>query len=187
MPGVRGAGPMTVEHKPPKFVTPPFTIVADTREQAPWRFTQVRGSGGKVYIPKTVAGTLASGDYSIAGNAEIDTGIERCVAAVAVERKSKADLFASVGRERARFEREFERLQNLDWSAVVVEADELGITTAPPARSQVTPATVMGTVESWSVKYPRTHWFLCPTRRHAEVRCFHLLRRWWNLKNENKV
>lgn len=97
-------------------------IVVDTREQAPWHFGET---------PTTI-GTLASGDYSVAGH---ETKI-------AIERKSLPDLVASVTRERDRFWRELGRLRDYDFAAVVVEAD-MGHALAGAYRSRAVPWSVI--------------------------------------------
>lgn len=82
-------------------------IIVDNREQRPFSFR------GAPYDGVTVeAGTLAVGDYSLAGLTD----------KVAVERKELADLVTCLGRERDRFERELARGAALDAFAVAVEA-----------------------------------------------------------------
>ncbi|MCF7854415.1 MAG: hypothetical protein K9N51_06435 [Candidatus Pacebacteria bacterium] len=110
-----------------------FTILIDTREQTPFNF------GVDV---ATQEGTLASGDYSLAGLTDL----------VAIERKSLPDLCACIGRERDRFKRELHRLQAYRCRAVIVEA-ELGAVMAGNYRSKVTPASVLGSVSKWMVRY----------------------------------
>lgn len=82
----------------------PLRIVVDTREQVPFSFAG--------YPVALVPGTLADGDYSLAG-------FER---RVAVERKSLADLAGCLSRDRERFQRELARLRGYDAAAVVVES-----------------------------------------------------------------
>lgn len=82
-------------------------VIVDSREQAPFAFSGPRYEGLTVEV-----GTLAVGDYSLAGLTD----------KVAVERKSLPDLVACLGRERERFERELQRGAALDAFAVVVEA-----------------------------------------------------------------
>ena len=82
----------------------PLHIVADSREQAPFRFNG--------YPVEVAVATLEAGDYSLAG-------FKR---RVAVERKSLQDLVGCLGTDRARFERELARLRGFDAAAVVVEA-----------------------------------------------------------------
>ncbi len=78
----------------------PPTIIIDTREQRPLEFR---------HLP-TVAGTLQSGDYSVAG-------LEH---EFAIERKTVADLCQSVTRGRERFERELHRLRGFSFARVLI-------------------------------------------------------------------
>ena len=81
-------------------------IVIDSREQLPFAFS------GKFFEDVTTeAGSLTTGDYSLAGLTDL----------VAVERKSLDDLAQCLGRERDRFERELVRARGLDAFAVVIE------------------------------------------------------------------
>lgn len=79
-------------------------IAIDSREQRP-QF--------HVSIPWVVC-TLPAGDYAPVG---YETEI-------AVERKSLADLFGSVTRDNARFQRELEKLSTYRYAAVVIEASQ---------------------------------------------------------------
>jgi len=80
-------------------------LIQDTREQAPFTFTG--------YACEVVAGTIPTGDYSLAGL------VDRC----AVERKSLDDLLGCLmGSGWERFERELARAAGLECFAVVVEA-----------------------------------------------------------------
>jgi ERCC4-type nuclease len=90
-------------------------IVIDTREQLPFDFHGLRADARDQCRPLLVTterGTLKQGDYSLKGH-------ER---AIALERKSLADLFSTIGQERDRFVRELERLDALEVAAVVIEA-----------------------------------------------------------------
>jgi hypothetical protein len=92
----------------------PFTVLVDTREQTPYEFIGLLTDADQGFEPLnvlTTRRTLASGDYSIEG---MDSEI-------AIERKSVADLFGTLGQGRARFVRELERLAKLQFAAVVVE------------------------------------------------------------------
>ncbi len=85
----------------------PLSIVVDTREQTPYRFT-----GAPCYEGVTVTvGKLETGDYSVAG----------LESHLSVERKSLPDLVRCLGGERERFVRELERGRGLECFAVVVE------------------------------------------------------------------
>lgn len=153
-----------------RFVLP---VKTDTREQSPYTFEGIGwdkadgGGEGRTLTVETVRGTLASGDYSL-------LGYER---RVAVERKSLADLYGTLGQGRARFERELERLKDYDFAAVVVEASLLEIVTSPPPHTEMSPKAVYRSIIAWSVRYPRIHWFPCDNRRLAEITTFRLLER----------
>jgi len=110
----------------------PFTIVVDSREQAPFHFGDW----------PTGAGTLASEDYSIAGLEEH----------VAIERKSLADLCGCITYDRDRFKRELQRVKAYPCRAVVVETD-LGIVMAGKYRSNISPQSIVGSISSWMIRY----------------------------------
>lgn len=115
--------PSTTELKPEQV-----TAIVDTREQRPLDLSPLR----------IVAGTLATGDYSVAGLENI----------IAVERKSLDDLLGCVGTDRDRFDREVQRLLAYPVRALVVE------TTWPVIehggwRSKVPPAAALGSLLGW--------------------------------------
>lgn len=159
----------------------PFKIVVDSREQLPYEFSGMEGPAGETMVVPTVVNGLASGDYSIEGMEDW----------VAVERKSMEDLFGSVTWGRDRFEREIERLHDLacpkesaaGFAAVVVEATWPEIMAPaeyrPGWENRTDPRSVEGTIVSWSIRYPRVHWWLCGDRRGAECRTFSILRKFW--------
>ena len=137
-----------------------FTIVIDTREQLPYAFEGA------------VTGTLASGDYSIAGLED----------RVAIERKSKADAYASLGRGRARFRREVERLAELDYAAIVVEATLAGFLHRPPY-SKMNPRSAIASLLGWSVKY-HVPVFFAGDRDHGRALTQKLLVMYWRYHRE---
>lgn len=155
-----------------KPVVCPFTIIVDTREQRPFTFQALRTDADKGRRPlhvSTYRDCLPSGDYSIAG----------ADYSVLIERKSKDDLFGTIGQGRARFQRELERLAQADYAAVVVEADWSMMHHVPPAYSQLTLKTVFRSVVAWQVRFPNVHWWFCPGRAFAEVATFRILERVW--------
>ena len=85
------------------------TVLVDTREQDPWTF-----KGRRVRL-KPVA--LRQGDYSVQGCSG-EGGI-------LIERKSVEDLFGTMTKGGARFDRELERIRGVGYafSAVLVEGD----------------------------------------------------------------
>lgn len=138
----------------------PFIIVQDSREQLPLDF----GSW-----PVVVNG-LRSGDYSIAGLED----------RVAIERKSLGDLFGCIGRERDRFERELERLAEMDYACVVVEGN-LEDVLAGVERSLVTPQAAAGSLVAWSVKWGLPIWF-AGDRRLAAALVLKSLSKFWKYR-----
>jgi hypothetical protein len=124
-----------------------------------------RSRSRKLYKIQTARVHLATGDYSLVG---METR-------VAVERKSLADLFMTLGKGRARFGRELERLAAFEFAAVVVEAEWSTVLMAPPERSRLDPRTIFHSVAAWSVRYPRVHWFTVPGRAMGEVTTARLL------------
>jgi ERCC4-type nuclease len=110
-----------------------LTIVIDTREQTPLRFSDD--------VSVEVKG-LNVGDYSA-------KGLERHVV---VERKSLPDLVASLTTERERFEREVFFMRSIPYRCLVVEA---GFLEAMQGRwrARATPKAVIASLASWSGKY----------------------------------
>ncbi len=152
--------------------TKPFTIIVDTREQLPFDFTSVKSPA----VPFTVARrTLETGDYSVEAPL---TATKSDM--IVIERKSLADLYGSVGVDRDRFEREFRRLSEYGYAALVIEATWEQI--ADPNRylkhpTLMQPKSVVATLVAWSQRYG-VHVFTCPGRVFAEKLTYRLLERW---------
>lgn len=92
---------------------PQMTILADSCEQKPYDFATLKSDHVRHEV-ETVR--LPEGDYTIRDG-------ETCPAhKIVIERKSLADLYGSLGKTRARFEREFERLSHYGYAALVIEA-----------------------------------------------------------------
>jgi ERCC4-type nuclease len=132
-----------------------FIIAVDTREQKPYAF------------PVFERKTLIAGDYSIVG---LETR-------VAVERKTKEDAYHSLGRSRARFEREMERLSHYDYAAIVVESS-LPDFLRPPAFCRMNPRAVINSLIAWSVRFG-VHVFFAGDRRHGRALTLQLLSKYW--------
>ena len=157
----------------------PFVVVIDTREQRPFAFAGLRADareGNRPLAVRTAVGTLGQGDYSV-------LGLE---AQVAVERKSLADLYGTLGGGRKRFERELERLAGLAWAAVVVEADWPTVLGGHD-RSRLNPKTIHRSVIAWQQRYPTIHWWFCGDRRLAEITTFRILERWWKKHGQKEA
>jgi ERCC4-type nuclease len=140
--------------------TSAFTIVVDTREQLPYEFTGA------------VVKALPSGDYSIRGLEDH----------IAIERKSKPDAYASLGRGRARFRREIERLALLDYAAVVVEDTLAGFLQRPPY-SKMNPQSAIASLLGWSVRY-RVPVYFASDRCHGRALTQKLLQMYWRYNRE---
>lgn len=153
-------------------VVAPFAVVVDTREQKPFAFNSLRADKDQDSAPievQVLHRALPAGDYSINGLQHV----------VAIERKSKDDLYGTLGQRRACFTRELERLQELPHAFIVVEADWRELHHAPPLYSRLTYKSVFRSVLAWQVRYPRVHWWFCPGRAFAEVTTFRLLEKVW--------
>lgn len=136
-------------------------IVVDSREQRPFTFLGERYAGVTVE-----AGTLAVGDYSLAGLTD----------KVAVERKELADLVACLGRERERFERELQRGAALDAFAVVVEASWADLASGN-YRSKMQPHAACQSVLAFAGRY-RVPFLFAGSRAAAEYMAWGFLRQY---------
>lgn len=144
-------------------------VIIDTREQLPYTFERLncdKADGGGVATIPTVRERLDAGDYSL-------SGFER---KVAVERKSLADLYHTLGQGRERFERELLRLSHYQFAAVVVEAT-WPQALVPPPWTQLRPKTVFRSINAWKQRWPNVHWDFLGDRRLAEVHTFRTLER----------
>ncbi len=158
------------------IILTPYVVCIDTREQLPYEFTGItnktRRSGKlitKDIVVRSQECTLASGDYSLLGFED----------KVAVERKSKADAYGTFGRGRARFERELERLNEMDFAAVLVECEWNALVRHPPKNSKLSPKSVDRSILAWMQRYIRVHWIFRPTRFDAERTCLRILDRFY--------
>lgn len=135
-------------------------IIIDTREQEPFAFRHERMEA------ETEPGTLAVGDYSLAGLTD----------RVAVERKSLPDLVMCLGRERERFERELARGAALDAFAVVCEASWLDLSRGE-YRSRLNPHAACQSVLAFAGKY-RLPFLFAGSRSAAEYMTWGFLRQY---------
>ncbi|MHC4405410.1 MAG: ERCC4 domain-containing protein [Planctomycetota bacterium] len=113
---------------PSKLEPDQITAVIDTREQIPLSLEPLQ----------VEYGTLTTGDYSVKGLEHV----------VAIERKSLPDLLACVGTERARFEKQVQRLLAYPVRALAVEASWSDIEAGQWA-SKVTPQAALGSLLGW--------------------------------------
>ncbi|MFH1603226.1 MAG: ERCC4 domain-containing protein [Pseudomonadota bacterium] len=146
-----------------------LTVLVDTREQLPYTFAGIKDRRGCPV--RCQRATLTVGDYSIAGGS-IGNGKDQQPRQlpIAIERKSKADLYGSLGRGRARLAREFERARDggIQYLALVIESDLLGLRQPPSHCSGMNPTSVIRTLAAWSVRYNLHVW--TPGPREAAER-----------------
>lgn len=177
-----------------KFSICPFIIVVDVNETIPYRFTAIESetAGQRLLVSTrtkplytqgrrmiTIDGTeyrKGLADYSIEGLEEF----------IQIERKSLEDLYGTLGGRRGEFEAEIARINECEFAAVIVEASWRQILHEPPRRSQLNPRSVEGTIQAWSIRYPRVHWFACDGRCGGERMAFRLLDMFWRQRMHNK-
>lgn len=113
-------------------------VVIDTQEQLPYMF-----SGCRTFHKK-----LGEGDYSLEGYENV----------IAVERKTANDFYGSIinNKEtdnRDRLEREFERLRNYKFKALVIEEEEQDILCPEIYGRDIDRNSVYGSIISFEIKY----------------------------------
>lgn len=176
-------------HGPAWDVLNPFTIDVDSNELIPshrgWRFHGLltrKSEGQKViYVPINET-KLDAADYQIQGLADF-----------CVERKAKSDLFSSIGK-RSNFKSRLQYIfDHYPKSAVVVESEICSIRDDPPKFPDpktglmvTSPSveSVMGTVQSWSLRFPTIGWWFLRSPRAAETWTFRLFEKHWKQSRE---
>jgi ERCC4-type nuclease len=172
-------GSVAPDEPEPEPYTCPFTIVVDRREQRPYLFEGLTTNADKGSRPMRVPlrfDTLTTGDYSIFG-----------LPMIAVERKTKQDLYASISQKRDNFEERLRRLC-LDHAvaAIVIEAEWSELLSAPPDFTKFSPKALSRTIMAWMIRWPRVHWVPMASRTHAESWTFRFLERFWYAYQEGK-
>lgn len=155
----------------PKLSYCQFTIIIDTREQAPFNFRDIdqlsRYGGGTLIIP-TKKKCLPTGDYSIEG----------MESEITIERKEMGDFFNCCGQDRERFEKQLSRLNEMKFGCMMIEADWNTIMRGH-RESKMEPESIRGSVVAWQMEtFPNVKWWF-GGRRFAEVTTFRILDRWW--------
>jgi len=117
------------------------TIVIDIAEPNDSEAGRKNGTPLPFAFP-TVVKHLYTGDYSILG----------CETIFAIERKTIADLVASVTRERERFERELLRLRSMDFGRLLIVGAKRDIVEGR-YRSKTNPLSVINTLAAFTVRY----------------------------------
>jgi len=151
------------------LVVCPFTVVVDSREQRPYEFRDIISGAFRRPVPvevPTMRSSITVGDYSVFG-----------LPGVVVERKSKEDLYGSVVR-RSNFIGRLERMSELGYAAVVVEAELFDCIENPPSFSKFHPRSLSRTLFAWRQRY-RVDWYFVPGRDAGERTTFRILERFW--------
>ena len=155
----------------PNPITAPFVVSIDQREKHPFTFDGLKADARQRNAPlivPTVSVHMDSGDYSVHGMED----------KVAIERKSKVDLYSTLGQNRDRFEDEHRRLMDYRVAAVVVECSLTECLTEPPERSRLNPKTIFRTGIAWWIRYD-VPWFFFESRSLAEVATYRILEKAW--------
>ena len=183
--------------------------MVDSNEQLPYQFSDIESNSDNGNLPYEVVTERKAlnylGDYSLdccfysldhldEASREKYGAIPRII----VERKSKSDFFSSMAK-RENFEGRLARLcEEVEYAAVVVEAEWFEIMTDPPefrkkgdrgafSKSNMDPRSIHRTVQSWSIEYQKVHWFFYPGREAAESATFWLLYRFWEKFKKHKL
>jgi len=151
----------------PLPITVPYTVLVDSREQAPYTFEGLTGNasqGSRLLNITTRWAGLKTGDYSIDGFEDL----------VCIERKSKSDFYGTLGAGRDRFDREHQRMSRMEFAAVVIEASWASILSDAPKWSTLSPRTILGSALAYERDYG-VHYFPAEDRRMAEIVTFRML------------
>ena len=151
-------------------------MVIDSREKQPFHFDQimVRKRGKRIPLCLTaVVDTLKTGDYAIQGLED------KCC----VERKSVKDLVSTIAGRRKRFIKELERMQEMEFSAVVVEGNWGDVQRYCDSETNYHPASLDGSILAFNQRYKGTHWYFRPTKATAAKTTYKILDRFWRDKN----
>ena len=84
---------------------------------------------------------------------------------------------------RKRFEKEFQRMSQFEYAALVIESDWNSIYKRPPSRSQIKPKQILRTLMAWHMRY-NVHVWPCPGRKFAEKTTYLILDRFYRDKLE---
>lgn len=143
-----------------------MALKIDSREKLPYQLSAFQ-SEHVLFDIKTTA--LKTGDYAI--SLAHDDPPE---ATAIIERKEFGDLLNSLTHQRARFDREMERMADYGWAGIVAETDVDDIVLRS---TRVTPASVMGSLVAFSMRHGVHVWF-AGNRSYGERLTWKLCERW---------
>lgn len=146
-----------------------FTILVDTREQNPYEW-----SG---HLARKT--TLLTGDYSCMTTEKVYTN------EITIERKTKSDIYSSLGHQRFRFEEECIRMKSYTYSSIVIESTIEGLLT-PPYKTDMNPKSVINSLISWSIKY-NIHIYFADNRIIGQTITYRILEKFVINKQRNNI
>lgn len=188
----------------------PFTILVDSMEKHPFRFSGLTSDARHGYRPLDVqfrwqALGTSNGDYSLEGfepppasvSAMADSSLdfEHLTSdrpSVSVERKSISDCIGTVlgwSERRDRFQRELANLARLTAACVIVEGTMGAVLAAVEEHGAKTVEENRKSLFQSFIAYSqdcRVPWFFCDDRRLAEVTCFRFLERFHRKHKKHK-
>ena len=197
-----------IEESAPGCIRPPFVILIDNQEKAPWSFAGITARSfidkeQREYLPVRTERRylgIGMGDYSLAGYE----------GRIAIERKSLEDFHGTLlgweqkidGRNalaewdtrnavhrRKRFKNELARLARMEMKAVIVEAELSTVLQCAPSwgvrSSSENSKYLFATFMAWSQEFP-VPWIFAPDREAAAVFAFRLLEKFWHLKQKER-
>lgn len=139
--------------EPKKSKYPLPKIVVDTREKEPFRFRASANMAG------TEKMKLDAGDYAVLGHEDL----------ICVERKqSVTELAGNVGKNRARFERELERMQSIQFRYVIVEDHWSSLSGKSLRYSRMSPKAVFESIIAMQLKYG-VHFIFAGNKKQAQT------------------
>ena len=104
------------------------------------------------------------------------TGLEdKCC----VERKSVKDLVSTISGRRKKFIEELERMQEMEFSAVVVEGNWETALAYCEEETNYSPVSLDSSIIAWQQRMVKTHWVWRPTKATAAKTCWKILDRFW--------
>jgi len=164
VPGKGAKEAKTLKHPKPVFII-------DSREKQPFRF---RASAS---LEGTEVAKLDAGDYAVKGHEDL----------IAVERKQSAtELAGNFGRNRARFEKEFERMQSVKFKYVIVEDHWSSVMGRSIKNSKMPAKAVFESITSFALKYG-VHFIFAGNKKQAQAITRSLLIRAYKLRMDGEV
>ena len=174
----------TAPAKPLEIYVCPFTVLESNAEQAPWSFQSIVLGDQQWVIPRKRQ-HMKTADYSM------EVGGQSFEDRILIERKAD-DFVSSITTERARFEREHERMKAVvDAGGFACMISELSLSSIcdalddPYSDRKVSSDTVIGTVATWPRRYG-VNWFFVGDRRRAELLAFRILWKFYQEQHDGQ-